>query len=145
MNYATIVLLSAAITVVFYKGSIFDPLRQHGPELWRDLAMCPLCSGVWIGGAVTVGSCVQTAVLSWFHVLFLAVALGSLTGCIALLFARVSDWLESAAVAHDAAAAKDKDLLEAWKKLDGQLQPFLRTIQQAVTAELFSSGKPPPS
>lgn len=110
MNYVLIVLLSAAITVVFVRGSIFDALRAHGPELWRDLAKCPLCSGVWIGGGATAVlgryEMVQTVALSPNYggvvdccaFVFLVLGLGSLTGCAALLFVRVWDALESFAV-----------------------------------------------
>lgn len=43
------VLEAVAITIVFTKGSIFKRLRESGPALWRELADCPLCAGVWIG------------------------------------------------------------------------------------------------
>jgi hypothetical protein len=38
-----------AISYVWSRGSIFRSLRTRGPALWRQLADCPLCSGVWIG------------------------------------------------------------------------------------------------
>lgn len=102
MNYVTIVLFSAAITTVFVRGSVFAPLRKRGLckklgwffsgvwELWCDLAECPLCSGVWIGGGVAVS---QLGSLLPLHVL----GLGSLTGCLALLSSLVLDWLDTAA------------------------------------------------
>lgn len=97
MNYALIVLFSFAITVVFTRGSIFEPLRQHGPELWRDLVKCPLCSGVWVGGAAAV-LCLDLYALPLRYATFLVLGLGSLSGCAALLFVRVWDALESFAV-----------------------------------------------
>ncbi len=102
MSYATIVLFSAAITVVFVRGSIFDPLRKRGPELWRDLVKCPLCSGVWVGGLAYLGDggfyIPYAGVWPWFSLLFTTLGLGALTGCAALLFVRVWDALESFAV-----------------------------------------------
>lgn len=49
MNSISIVLFSAAITLVFTRGSLFDVFRLRGPGWSRELAQCPLCSGVWIG------------------------------------------------------------------------------------------------
>lgn len=37
------------IAHVWARGTIFKPLRTHGPKLWQALADCPLCSGWWIG------------------------------------------------------------------------------------------------
>lgn len=90
-----IVLFSAAITVVFTRGSIFAPVRERGPKLWRELSSCALCSGVWVGGGIAAASVRSAGIVSVFHVLFLAVALGSLAGCLSLLFVRVLDALES--------------------------------------------------
>jgi hypothetical protein len=42
-------LQAAAITLIFVRGSIFEPLRSRGPALWRQLASCALCSGFWVG------------------------------------------------------------------------------------------------
>ncbi len=60
----SILVLSAAITVVFTRGSIFQFLRgpmQRAREaesritrFFRDLFSCPLCSGVWIGMAASL-------------------------------------------------------------------------------------------
>jgi hypothetical protein len=57
-------LFSAAITVVFTRGTLFEALRG-GPHrareaearivrFFRDLVSCPLCCGVWIGAAVSL-------------------------------------------------------------------------------------------
>lgn len=43
------VLEAVAITLVFTKGGIFKWVRESGPALWRELAACPLCAGVWVG------------------------------------------------------------------------------------------------
>ena len=48
MSLAVIIYL-VAIAHVFSRGTIFRPIRDHGPTLWRDLAGCPLCAGTWIG------------------------------------------------------------------------------------------------
>lgn len=98
MNYAAIVLFSAAITVVFVRGEIFHALRTHGPELWKQLATCALCSGVWVGAGVTWLAARYLGLRTDFPLLFTALALGSSTGCAALLYVRVIDRLEAAAV-----------------------------------------------
>lgn len=110
-NYV-LVLFSAAITVVFTRGSLFNPLRtrglcgRSGPlswawELWCDLAECPLCSGVWVGGLAYLGSgdfCVPYAgVWPWISLLFAVLGVGSLTGCLALFSSLVLDYLDTAA------------------------------------------------
>lgn len=94
MSYPLIVLFSAAITVVFVRGSVFAPLRQHGPALWRELAECPLCSGVWIGGAVAAG---QVPLRIDFSTPLHVLGLASLTGCLALFASLVLDWLDTVA------------------------------------------------
>lgn len=48
---AETVVLAASITIVFVRGSLFQPIREHGPKWWRSLAGCTLCSGQWIGMA----------------------------------------------------------------------------------------------
>ena len=45
------VIEAAAITLVFVRGSIFKRVREAGPSVWRELAGCPLCAGVWVGAA----------------------------------------------------------------------------------------------
>jgi hypothetical protein len=105
MSYLTIVLFSAAITVVFVKGSIFNALRIHGPDLWSEFARCPLCVGVWVGGGVTWLASSRGLFSASFPLLFTVLALGALTGCAALLFVRVLDWFEAATVAHETAEA----------------------------------------
>lgn len=139
---AAVVLVSAAITVVFTRGSIFDPLRARGPELWRDLAKCPLCVGVWVGGGAAAAGSRLAGVESAFLLLFLAVALGSLTGCLALLFVRVSDWLESSAVAADAAAEKIKSDEKLIQEFKGQVMGFIPLIQQEIL-QYVRGGEPP--
>jgi len=48
------VALGSALALVVTQGSIFDFLRLHGPALSRKLFGCPLCLGVWTGGALAV-------------------------------------------------------------------------------------------
>lgn len=48
------VLEGACITFVFSRGTIFRRVRESGPAVWRALAGCPLCVGVWIGMALYV-------------------------------------------------------------------------------------------
>ncbi len=105
MSYTTIVLFSAAITVVFVRGSIFHLIRTHGPELWKEFATCALCVGVWVGAGVAWLVERRGGLSTGFPVLFTALALGSLTGVLALLYVRVVDWLESSAVEKDTAEA----------------------------------------
>lgn len=72
---------SAAITVVFAKGSIFKWLRSSGPEFWQELAGCPLCAGVWIGaGWRLLHAPVVDSRVAWD-----ALASGAETGVLALL------------------------------------------------------------
>lgn len=85
MSDAVLLLFSSAITVVFTQGSIFRPLREHGPRLWRELVNCALCSGVWVGALSTVA--LRDIPLQWsFSVLFYVLGMGALTGCISVLF-----------------------------------------------------------
>lgn len=102
METAWIIAFSAAISVVFTQGSIFEPLRKHGPKLWRELASCALCSGVWIGSAMFV-LLSDFLVLSEFphaaYKLWIAreivamLGAGSLSGCVAVIFVALWDWL----------------------------------------------------
>jgi hypothetical protein len=101
MNLALLVLFSAAITMVFTRGTIFDFARARGPTLWRDLAGCPLCSGVWIGGTVAA---LRDHTWSFWNV-FAVLGLGCVTGCAALLFALAVDFLGSHATLADEKAA----------------------------------------
>lgn len=41
--------LAVAIAFVWSRGTIFAELRSTGPDWWRALAGCPLCSGFWVG------------------------------------------------------------------------------------------------
>jgi hypothetical protein len=98
VNYWETLLFSAAITVVFVKGSLFDGLRKRGPRLWRVFSTCALCVGVWVGaGGDAAARWLPAVFITVFHV----IGVGALTGVAALLFVRVSDWLESSAVALD--------------------------------------------
>lgn len=102
MNLPLLVLFSAAITVVFTRGSVFDAVRSRGPELWRDLAGCPLCTGVWVGGALEA---LQVQGLD-FRAALTVLGVGCVTGCAALLYALLTDFLGShAALADERAAA----------------------------------------
>lgn len=51
-DFAAFLAGSVAITLVVTQGTVFDSLRARGPALWRELLKCPLCLGVWVGGAV---------------------------------------------------------------------------------------------
>lgn len=82
------------MTVVLTQGTIFRPFRERGPRFWRELVSCPLCLGWWIG-----------AFAGWWEVRFLeslpaatawhVVASGALSGSAALLFRRLTDYLDS--------------------------------------------------
>jgi hypothetical protein len=103
MSTLLIVLFSAAISVVFTQGEIFKFLRR-GPWLWRELASCALCSGVWIGAAMWclfsgfphVGDDLLISARAVAYVL----GVGSLSGCVALLFVMVWEKLDEKAAAH---------------------------------------------
>jgi hypothetical protein len=92
---------AAATTLVITEGSIFRPIREHGPKLWRDLWSCPLCLGVWIGWAFALvfGSTefqsaldVQRVTLRWIEWIF---GCGMLTGVLAYLAKMVLDVLDA--------------------------------------------------
>jgi len=93
-----VVLFSAAITVVFTQGTIFKFLRR-GPWLWRELASCALCTGVWVGmgmsllfsGFPHVGGDLLTDLSSLVRLL----GVGSVSGCAALLFVAVWEKLDT--------------------------------------------------
>lgn len=88
------VLEAAAITVVLTQGTIFRPLRERGPRLWRELVSCPLCLGWWIGAFAGWWEVRGLEPLPWataWHV----VASGALAGSAALLFRRLTDYLDS--------------------------------------------------
>ena len=77
---------AVAITLVFTKGAIFKRVRESGPALWRELAACPLCAGVWVGMIWRVVRAlpeVQATALFAEDVL----AAGALTGVVALVVA----------------------------------------------------------
>jgi hypothetical protein len=87
-----LVLFSAAIAVVFTQGSIFSPLRTHGPKLWRELVSCGLCSGTWIGGVAAalllpVDLTVQSA--------FLVLGTGCASGALAWFFGMIIEVLDT--------------------------------------------------
>lgn len=76
---------SAAIAVVFTRGTIFKRLRESGPALWRDLTSCPLCVGVWVGGAWSIATRSQVFSLPAVAPVALeALAVGTWSGVFAL-------------------------------------------------------------
>ena len=83
------VIESAAITIVFVKGTIFRPVRENGPGLWQTLAGCPLCAGVWIGAAWLLLHHLFTARPFGLATAADALAAGAVTGVLALLLALV--------------------------------------------------------
>lgn len=108
MSLITLVLLSTSITLVFVQGSIFDRFRQHGPELLRELASCPLCLGVWIG-TFTAGFAIDHEHLTLVEgaqtmaqVAPYVLGIGCLTGVLAMTLKRVWDALEAVAFSLDA-------------------------------------------
>lgn len=122
MSYLTIVLFSAAITVVWTQGRIFRWFREHGPELWQDFAGCPLCSGVWIGAvsALAIGGQL-TGLLRYYE----ALALGAGTGCVAWAFVAVLNVLGSIEVWTDGREERSK---YAKKLLEEGLPELLKQI-----------------
>jgi hypothetical protein len=137
MNYATIVLFSAAITVVFTRGTIFNALRTHGPDLWRELVTCSLCSGVWVGAGVTWLAARYLGFRTDFPLLFTMLGLGSLVGCVAMLFVRVVDWLEARAY-HE-----EKQLTLFLRLIRGELHDHLRVLRERaqIRAERAEAAK----
>lgn len=103
MPWWSTVLFSAAITVVCTRGSIFEPLRSRGPEIWRDFSGCPLCVGVWIGGAAWA-----VEHLGWtFRQVFAVLGTGCVTGVLALSVALLHDFLGSHATLADGRADRE--------------------------------------
>lgn len=95
---------AAAITVVFVRGSIFDRVRESGPELWQRFARCPLCTGFWIGLSWRLFDAWQLH--GWaFHVQTVAVssfACGAVTAVLAYLLVAATDWMLAVGESHDA-------------------------------------------
>lgn len=86
MTLLSLVLQAVALTVVFVRGAIFRRLREGGPALWRELAGCPLCAGVWIGAGwrLAYALLVERAPTSTWLVME-TLAAGAATGTIAFL------------------------------------------------------------
>jgi hypothetical protein len=92
-----VILFSAAISVVFTQGEIFKFLRR-GPWLWRELAKCALCTGVWVGmgmstlfyGFPHVGGDLWTTARAVATLL----GTGAVSGCAALIFVAVWEKLD---------------------------------------------------
>lgn len=84
MSALAFVLESAAVTVVFVKGSIFKRLRENGPELWREFAACPLCAGVWIGAGWLLVRRVLAGAALHADAAVDALAAGAITGVLSL-------------------------------------------------------------
>lgn len=123
MNYAITLLIltvcSAAISLVFVRGSIFSRIRTAGPDLWKEFATCPLCVGVWVGAGATVLARFRGILLLDIPLIFLSLGVGCTAGALALLYVRLIDALESAAIACDATAATLEKALKQAKKGDG--------------------------
>lgn len=91
----TVVLQAAAFAVLFTQAKIFEKPRGFGPRLWRELAICALCFGVWTGmmGAALVVYRSRPPLLegAWY-----VLSTGALSGCLAWVFVAVMDRLEGA-------------------------------------------------
>lgn len=88
-----LVLAATAITLVFVRGSIFEPLRSRGPKIWRDLVSCALCSGFWVGAILYFlrGEPAYFAAAYWLDVL----SHGALAAAASLLLVRALEVLEA--------------------------------------------------
>lgn len=118
-----VAVLGAALTLVFVRGSIFEPLRSRGPRLWRELVNCPLCLGVWVG----VGSAVYSYLNSTASVLPHALeilALGALTGVLAL----------GAQFKLDAWDRQGRTLLDELPDLEKGFEGIMATLTRAAHA-----------
>lgn len=118
------VLEAAAITVVFTQGTIFSKVRNWGlkspqthgdpyrtaagePEkgllaLWRELLNCPLCLGWWVGLALWGLQDAPDSVGRGWLGLVDAAGAGALSGALALLYRRITEWLDNASALADA-------------------------------------------
>lgn len=103
MSYS-IVLVSAALTVVFVRGTLFDAFRRRGPDVWRELCSCALCMGVWVGGGVGALELwhAKAPVDLWFA--FAVLTTGATTGVVAWLVVSAENYLDSTAAQRDAVA-----------------------------------------
>lgn len=119
------VLEAAAVTVVVTQGTIFRPLRERGPKLWRELVNCPLCLGWWIGAAGALGDTSYSELVlqlsqfpdqaflgvfarSCWAIAWHVASAGAMAACFALLFRRVTEYLDVAAFQLDQQTEKEK-------------------------------------
>lgn len=90
MGFWSHVILAAACTVILTQATIFGWLRR-GPHVWVGFIHCPLCVGWWVGASFC-----QSLALSGGPRGFLAITGGgAAAGCLALLFVKVWEKLES--------------------------------------------------
>lgn len=108
VSLITLVIISVSITLVFTEGSLFNVFRRRGPKLLRDLASCPLCSGVWIG-MICAGFAIDQGHLVLIEgaqtigrVAPYVLGIGAITGISALTVKRVWDLLDAVSFALDA-------------------------------------------
>lgn len=47
-------LATACISTTLSKTTIFEPIRNRGPKLWRDLISCPWCLNHWFAPVMLV-------------------------------------------------------------------------------------------
>jgi hypothetical protein len=142
-----LLLEAVGATLVFTQGSIFKPVRERGPKLWREFSHCPLCVGVWVGMLLmwrylhtllgSAGS--MPSVLDWGLAL---VGFGAASGTIALLVKRVWDYLESSAVLDDMQAETYKQDLEIKRALLAS-QESLAASQQRIARQIGSTLEAP--
>jgi hypothetical protein len=127
------VLFSAAIAVVFTRGTLFQGLRERGPQLWRELAACPLCSGTWVGmlsAAAVLG-------VGDFPSAFRALGAGAAAGCTALAFDLAWDALESVMQLCDEVVRQIRGLTELCRAVVNQ-------INQSPAVDPVPSAPPSP-
>ena len=116
LTVALLVVFSAAITVVFTRGSLFERIRlvkierlPRASKLWQDLSSCSLCFGVWVG----VGAALWQRPDLGFSRIFTVLGVGCVSGCTALGFTLITDFLGSTAALND---------LRAEEKAEGKRQ-----------------------
>lgn len=89
----------AAITVVVTQSKLFAWFRG-GRHEWQAFASCPLCVGTWVGmGTYLIFA--ESVFAPWASFWTLVgdvvhlTGFGALTGCLALLYERTWEWIET--------------------------------------------------
>lgn len=106
MDAGLLCLHAVGITVVITRSSLFSPLRDHGPDIWRKFWVCPLCVGVWVGLFLSAANAwalsqVPAALEDWTRAVLGGLGTGALAGAIALVLAAAIDFFDDVGTAAE--------------------------------------------